>query len=101
MENTWQKPNEKQKRYNEDFDKKLRFRIKLQSEDQIYIESQPRRKQGPQSGVRDSLVGLSDKLEETATEGSRRMILRTTNPNTVKSVTENTVTPDKDGSPSP
>lgn len=97
MERFGHKQTTLQRRYKMTSDKQARFRIEVQPGDKIYIDRPPGRVQRPESGTTDPLTVYSDNLEETVTEGSCKLLPRTTGPYTVQSVTGNTATIDNDG----
>lgn len=85
------------RRFNEDFDKTVRFSIKVQERDQVYIARLSRRVQSPDCKATDPLIAFSDNKEETATEESRKLLSRTAASYSVQSVTVSTVTIYRDG----
>lgn len=62
-----------QKRYKEDFDKKVRLYIEVQPEHERYVDRPPRRVQRPKKKATDPLRGYSDNLGETVTEEGRKL----------------------------
>ena len=70
-----------QKRYKEDFDRKVRFRISLQPGDYVFVDRPPR-------------TATDSGTEDTTT---RKLLPRATGPFEVKSASEDTVTVEQDG----
>lgn len=67
----------------------------MQPGDHVCTARPPRRVQRPESGATDPLTGNSDRLENTATERSRKLLLRTAGPYRVRCVMESTVIVEK------
>lgn len=84
-----------QRRYQDDFFKKARFRIEVQACDQVRIDRLARKLPHPESDNTSSLTEYGEYLREAAKDGSRKPLPRTTDPYTVQSVTNWTVTIDK------
>lgn len=76
----------------ERFEKKVRFNIEVQPGNQAYTALIPRRAQCPESGKLKALTSFSANSDLTGTEESRKLIPRTTGPDSEEVVTESTVT---------
>lgn len=69
----------------------------MQPGDHVHTERRPRRAQRPDNGITDWLTGYSDSLQDKVTEGSRKLLPRTTGSYTKRCATQSTVIIRKDG----